>query len=414
MSGGVPKRVLISQTQSNTPSKAGKWGKPGIILCNGARSRRAMCNSIQTRAKYCPKPCKPKSGPALTPTATMTVGELPDDNLIGFGGGIPGGALVPNNIVSPTAGNLTIESIRYVDATNPVFVLDIQYPVAAPLTATDDITSITLINCDNGAKITYNTNDLGINPNQSGNYDNTGQGGTMAQWDWVSNTQTELLQGQAFWQATVGKSIKIIIEFTGGPSLSKTVSDYCVNAPTYTPPTPPSLGGQISFSFGVVVGQVPVDAASSNSSGEMMAGMQTTGGGSYGTISPLPASLPGNRLRQIGGGMAGNNIRYTYDYTVATGPNFNLYITASNGLGPNPVAGPFQTTPFSSIKFTIDTGPNVGDSETYVYGDFTYVPNLGLPKITGRYNSEEGGTGGTFEQFWRNASLETVSIVVTA
>ena len=59
MSGGVPKRVLISQTQSNTPSKAGKWGKPGIILCNGARSRRAMCNSIQTRAKYCAVPCTP-------------------------------------------------------------------------------------------------------------------------------------------------------------------------------------------------------------------------------------------------------------------------------------------------------------------------------------------------------------------
>lgn len=59
MSGGVPKRVLISQTQSNTPSKSGRWGKPGIILCSGARSRRAMCNSIQTRAKYCPIPCLP-------------------------------------------------------------------------------------------------------------------------------------------------------------------------------------------------------------------------------------------------------------------------------------------------------------------------------------------------------------------
>ena len=59
MSGGVPKRVRISQIQSNTPSKSGRWGKPGIILCSGARSRRAMCNSIQTRAKYCPIPCLP-------------------------------------------------------------------------------------------------------------------------------------------------------------------------------------------------------------------------------------------------------------------------------------------------------------------------------------------------------------------
>ena len=59
MSGGVPKRVRISQTQSNTPSKSGRWGKPGIILCSGTRSRRPMCNSIQTRAKYCATPCTP-------------------------------------------------------------------------------------------------------------------------------------------------------------------------------------------------------------------------------------------------------------------------------------------------------------------------------------------------------------------
>jgi len=51
MSGGVPKRVLISKTQSNTPSKSGRWGKPGIILCNGARSRRAMCNYIMRRTR---------------------------------------------------------------------------------------------------------------------------------------------------------------------------------------------------------------------------------------------------------------------------------------------------------------------------------------------------------------------------
>ena len=37
-------------------------------------------------------------------------------------------------------------------------------------------------------------------------------GGTMAQWNWVSSDNEELFQEQAFWQATVGKSIKIIIE----------------------------------------------------------------------------------------------------------------------------------------------------------------------------------------------------------
>ncbi len=50
MSGGVPKRVKISKTQSNTPSKAGRWGKHGVILCSGGtRSQRAMCNYIMRR-----------------------------------------------------------------------------------------------------------------------------------------------------------------------------------------------------------------------------------------------------------------------------------------------------------------------------------------------------------------------------
>ena len=51
MSGGVPKRILITQTQRNTPSKAGNpVAKKAIILCNGARSRRAMCNYVMRRA----------------------------------------------------------------------------------------------------------------------------------------------------------------------------------------------------------------------------------------------------------------------------------------------------------------------------------------------------------------------------
>ena len=142
-----------------------------------------------------------------------------------------------------------------------------------------------------------------------------------------------------------------------------------------------------------------------------MAGKPTGAGGApIGTISPLPASLPGNQLRQIDANT--NKIRYTYEYTVATGPNFNLYITASNGLGPNPVSGPFQTTPFSSIKFTIDTGPNAGDSETYAYGDFSYVPPGSLPNIT--VIKQVQVTTGTFETFWRNAYGQTVSIEVTA
>jgi len=55
MSGGVPKRVQISRTQRNTPSKAGNVvAKNAIVLCSGRRSRRAMCNYVKQRAT--PKP----------------------------------------------------------------------------------------------------------------------------------------------------------------------------------------------------------------------------------------------------------------------------------------------------------------------------------------------------------------------
>ena len=54
MSGGVPKRVSISRTQRNTPSKAGNVvAKNALVLCSGRRSRRAMCNYIKQRAKTC-------------------------------------------------------------------------------------------------------------------------------------------------------------------------------------------------------------------------------------------------------------------------------------------------------------------------------------------------------------------------
>ncbi len=54
MSGGVPRRVQISRTQRNTPSKAGNVvAKKAIVLCSGRRSRRAMCNYIKQRAKTC-------------------------------------------------------------------------------------------------------------------------------------------------------------------------------------------------------------------------------------------------------------------------------------------------------------------------------------------------------------------------
>ena len=50
MSGGVPRRVQISRTQRNTPSKSGNVvAKKALVLCSGRRSRRAMCNYVMRR-----------------------------------------------------------------------------------------------------------------------------------------------------------------------------------------------------------------------------------------------------------------------------------------------------------------------------------------------------------------------------
>ena len=50
MSGGVPKRILITQTQRNTPSKAGNpVPKKAIIACSGEKSRTSLCNYVRKR-----------------------------------------------------------------------------------------------------------------------------------------------------------------------------------------------------------------------------------------------------------------------------------------------------------------------------------------------------------------------------
>lgn len=47
MSGGIPKRIQIAKTQTNTHCKSGGWGKSEIVLCGGRPT--ALCNFIQRR-----------------------------------------------------------------------------------------------------------------------------------------------------------------------------------------------------------------------------------------------------------------------------------------------------------------------------------------------------------------------------
>jgi len=58
----------------------------------------AMCNSIQTRAKYCPKPCCPeKCVPPLLPDNTMISGKNIPVNIIGFNN-VGGGTTIPYSL----------------------------------------------------------------------------------------------------------------------------------------------------------------------------------------------------------------------------------------------------------------------------------------------------------------------------
>ena len=192
MSGGVPKRISISRTQSNTPSKAGNvMAKKAIVLCNGARSRRAMCNRVQTRAKYCPTPCVQKMKEGTTKFFTLKLGldadgGPPDPGSVpgGTGTGFVGanvefsyGAWDPpslpgtqglNTLASGGAPNPLGQvyengnSICYEydnDTGNNRFIIEAFIPGPSS-TGIIPFTSITLTNPNNSQSITYNYDDF--------------------------------------------------------------------------------------------------------------------------------------------------------------------------------------------------------------------------------------------------------------
>ena len=101
MSGGVPKRVQISRIQRNTPSKAGNpVPKKAIILCNGSRAQKAMCNYILRRTHALPTP-PVREGLRLTAALLTNHGALYD--IVGF----VGSALVSLGPSYDVAGSLT-------------------------------------------------------------------------------------------------------------------------------------------------------------------------------------------------------------------------------------------------------------------------------------------------------------------
>lgn len=206
--------------------------------CCKPESNCVCCNKTRVKAPWdnCLDACgKGISCPALTPDNTMISGYNPSYLYVGFntnttviGPLIPGQSLNPTNMPSPAVGDITT---LYYNRDGARFELRIKYPTAQTgTTATSVITSVSLINCDNGSVRTYNTGDLGLV--NGGEYVQSWPSvPDEAMWRWrlyasgSAGSQAEA----AWWMATVGKQIKVVFQLTGGPLRSTTVFDYCCN-----------------------------------------------------------------------------------------------------------------------------------------------------------------------------------------
>ena len=96
MSGGVPKRILITQTQRNTPSKAGNAvPKKAIIACSGEKSRTALCNYVRKRTNVFPLPTSYSWSTQMT-AADLNVGSL--NEIAGFSSITAGGVTAAGSL----------------------------------------------------------------------------------------------------------------------------------------------------------------------------------------------------------------------------------------------------------------------------------------------------------------------------
>ena len=113
MSGGVPKRILITQTQRNTPSKAGNAvPKKAIIACSGEKSRTALCNYVRKRTNVFPLPTSYSWSTQMT-AADLNVGSL--NEIAGFSSITAGGVTVAGSLNPPEPSWTEILSIYTFD-----------------------------------------------------------------------------------------------------------------------------------------------------------------------------------------------------------------------------------------------------------------------------------------------------------
>ena len=122
MSGGVPKRILITQTQRNTPSKAGNAvPKKAIIACTGERAKKELCNYVRKRTNVFPLQT------SYSWSAQLTAADLSGGNPViraGFSAGAPGGPAAGGSL-NPS-GTTWTEVLLIVTLDGPV------WPISAP------------------------------------------------------------------------------------------------------------------------------------------------------------------------------------------------------------------------------------------------------------------------------------------
>jgi len=146
MSGGVPKRILITQTQRNTPSKAGNAvPKKAIIACTGERAKKELCNYVRKRTNVFPLQTSYSWSAQLT--AAVLTGSL-----VGFSSGAPGGPAAAGSLNPSSISWTEVLGIRTLDGNVPppplrqfaLRIIGVHVPASITITGGDLSKSYTL------------------------------------------------------------------------------------------------------------------------------------------------------------------------------------------------------------------------------------------------------------------------------
>ncbi len=157
-----------------------------------------------------PGPKPKKSSTSNDSTLTLVPSKVEIAGTVTYGFTVPsapnqGGFLSPQSI--PGVPGTQINEIIY-NSTNEVFVIGIDYASTgglAPASATATFSAVSFINSNDGTGILYSTYNLGAA--NGGGY--TG-GLAVGVWNWQNGTGSlESEAEKAFWDAAVGKNIKV-------------------------------------------------------------------------------------------------------------------------------------------------------------------------------------------------------------